>query len=135
MISVLAAIRSCRCLGEPHHTEVTCLIADLPLKDGMWETRKLIFETEDEIIRGNGVLNWRTGKIDYLLIPKRTHFNVGIDPAPIRITGPIRHPNAAYDFKLLAREGGGPLGLGKIFAPAARLPTISAELRLRVPTI
>ena len=51
------------------------------------------------------------------------HFSIGSLPAPIHITGTLKHPNVSAGSEMVAR-GGLAAGLAAAFPPLALLPTI-----------
>ncbi len=116
-------------LGVPKKTEVRCLVADFALRQGILGTRTLLLDTGEANVTGKGDINLRDEMIDYQLRTQAKHFTIGSLPAPIDITGHLKHPSVAPDAKELAVRGGLAAGLGVLLTPlAALLPTIQLGL-------
>ncbi len=116
-------------LGLPKKTAVRCLVADYALQHGMLNTRTLLLDTEQANVTGKGGVNLHSETIDYQIRTEPKHFTFGSLPAPIDITGTLKHPAVAPDPKALAVRGGLAVGLGVLLTPlAALLPTIQLGL-------
>lgn len=116
-------------LGLPKQTPVRCLVADLPLREGILDTRTLVVDTAEASVVGKGSINLRDETIDYQLRTNAKHFSIGSLPAPIDITGHLKHPSVRPDAKALAARGALAVGLGVLLTPlAALLPTIQLGL-------
>ncbi len=116
-------------LGLPERTQVRCMIADLPLQQGVLNTRILLLDTTEANIIGSGTINLRNETIDYQLKTDPKHFTIGSLPAPIDIRGPLKGPGILPDPAALAARGGVAAALGVLLTPlAALLPTIQLGL-------
>lgn len=114
-------------LGVPQRAPVECLIADLPLRNGMLDTRALLVATDEANITGSGSINLANEAINYTLRTEARHFSIGSLPAPIEIKGTLKNPVIRPGAELAAR-GGIAAGLGVLFPPLAMLPTIQLGL-------
>ena len=114
-------------LGVPQRSPVRCLIADLPLRNGMLETKALLVATDEANITGSGQINLANETINYTLRTAARHFSIGSLPAPIVIQGTLKNPSIRPGAEL-AERGGLAAGLGVLFPPLALLPTIQLGL-------
>ena len=85
-------------LGLPTRTQVRCMIADLPLRQGVLNTNVLLLDnTTQANIIGSGTVNLRNETVDYQLKTDPKHFSIGSLPAPIDIRGPLKSPSILPD--------------------------------------
>ncbi|MBO0712018.1 MAG: AsmA family protein, partial [Acetobacteraceae bacterium] len=116
-------------LGMPERTEVRCMVADLPLRAGLLETRVLLIDTTEANIIGSGTVNLRNETVDFQIKTDPKHISIGSVPAPIDVRGPLKNPSVLPDAKALAARGGAAAALGFLLTPlAALLPTIQLGL-------
>jgi uncharacterized protein involved in outer membrane biogenesis len=116
-------------LGAPQRTQVRCLVTDFALRHGIMDTRTMLLDTGEANVSGKGDINLREETINYQLRTQARHFSIGSLPAPIDITGHLKHPSVMPDAKDLAVRGGLAAGLGVLLTPlAALLPTIQLGL-------
>jgi AsmA family protein len=112
-------------LGLPRRTTVDCLVGDFALEHGVVDTRALVLDTSEANVTGAGDINLRTERLDMQLRTQSKHFSIGSLPAPIDISGSLKHPSVAPDAATLAARGGAAVALGVLLTPlAALLPTI-----------
>ena len=116
-------------LGIPTRTTVRCMVVDMPLEQGMLNTRTLLIDTTEANIIGSGNVNLRNETVDYQVKTDAKHFNVGKLQVPIDIRGPLKGPSILPDPGALAVRGGAAVALGVLLTPlAALLPTIQLGL-------
>ena len=111
-------------LGMPAQTNVDCLIGDFALREGLVTTRALLVDTGEALIGGSGDLNLKAETIDFQARARSKNFSVGNLPAPITVTGSLKHPSIGVGVAELAARGGIAAALGFLAAPLAILPTI-----------
>ena len=111
-------------LGIPDQAQIDCFIADLPLNNGVVDTKALILDTNEARVVGNGTIDFRDQTLNYALTTRSKHFSVGSLPGPIDITGPLGAPSIRPGTEVVARAGAA-AGLGVLLTPlGALLPTI-----------
>ena len=111
-------------LGVPNRAKINCFVTDLPLKDGIVDTKALLLDTEEARVTGRGTIDLRQQTLDYALTTRSKHFSVGSLPGPINLTGPITSPSIRPGAEVVARAGAA-AGLGVLLTPlGALLPTI-----------
>lgn len=116
-------------LGIPTRTEVRCMVVDMPLEQGILNTRTLLIDSTEANIIGSGNVNLRNETINYQVKTDAKHFNVGKLQVPIDIRGPLKGPSILPDPGALAVRGGAAVALGVLLTPlAALLPTIQLGL-------
>ena len=111
-------------LGIPNQAQINCFVADLPLQNGIVDTKALLLDTDEARVVGRGTLDFRNQTMDYSLTTRSKHFSIGSLPGPIDLTGPIVSPSIRPGAEVVARAGAA-AGLGVILTPlGALLPTI-----------
>ena len=112
-------------LGLPEHARLRCMVADLPLRHGILDSRLLLIDTDESNIRATGTVDLRDERINLRLETNAKHFSIGSLPTPIDIGGTLKHPSVAPAIGPLAARGGAAVALGVLLTPlAALLPTI-----------
>nr|WP_275266304.1 AsmA family protein [Rhodovastum atsumiense] len=115
-------------LGLPDRTRIRCMVADLPLRQGMVELRTLVLDTEAANVIGTGRVNLRNETLNLELKTEAKHFSIGSLPGPIDIGGRLRSPTIRPGAETTARAGAA-AGLGLLLTPlAALIPTIQLGL-------
>jgi uncharacterized protein involved in outer membrane biogenesis len=111
-------------LGVPDRAQIDCFVTDLPLKDGIVDTKALLLDTNEARVSGSGSIDLRKQTLDYTLTTRSKHFSIGSLPGPINVTGPITDPSIRPGTEVVARAGAA-AGLGVLLTPlGALLPTI-----------
>ncbi|GBQ61131.1 AsmA family protein [Komagataeibacter swingsii] len=112
-------------LGLPAKTDLKCLVADMPLRDGVFHTNVMLLETGDTSTVGKGDINFSDNTIKYALLTRSRHFAIASFPGPLHITGPLRHPSIMPGAEVIGRAVASVL-TGFVFSPVGLLPTIEA---------
>ncbi len=111
-------------LGVPNRAKIDCFVTDLPLENGIIDTKAFLLDTEEGRVTGRGTIDLRQQTLDYTLTTRAKHFSVGSLPGPINVTGPITSPSIRPGAEIVARAGAA-AGLGVVLTPlGALLPTI-----------
>ena len=111
-------------LGLPTRSPLRCMVVDMPLKQGVLDTKVVVVDTESDNIYGNGSVNLKTEAIDYRIRTEGKHPTVGSIPAPINISGTLKNPTILPGAEAAVR-GGAAAALGTLLTPlAALIPTI-----------
>ncbi|MBR0559013.1 AsmA family protein [Neokomagataea anthophila] len=110
-------------LGIPDRSKLDCLVADMPLENGILKTRSLLLQTGTTRTTGNGSINFRNDTLDYAMTTRAVHPQILSLPGAIHISGPIASPTILPGAELVGRVAA-TIGLGILFPPAALLPTI-----------
>ncbi len=110
-------------LGLPNRANLRCLIADMPLKDGVLTARTFLLQTSEARTIGRGDVNLRDQTLDYSLTTRSSHFSVASLPGPINVTGKLGSPVIRPGAEVVARAGAA-TALGVLFFPLAILPTV-----------
>lgn len=112
-------------LGLPEHARLRCMVADMPLRRGVLDSRLLLIDTDESNIRATGTVDLRDERIDLRLETNAKHFSIGSLPTPIDIGGTLKAPTVAPAIGPLAARGGAAVALGVLLTPlAALLPTV-----------
>ncbi len=111
-------------LGIPNQAKIDCFVTDLPLNNGMVDTKALLLDTNEARVTGSGTIDFRDQTLNYALTTRSKHFSVGSLPGPIDITGKLGDPSIRPGTEVVARAGAA-AGLGVLLTPlGALLPTI-----------
>lgn len=110
-------------LGLPSHTQLDCFIADMPLRNGVVDTRTLLLETRETRTLGRGSISFRSNSLDYSLTTRAIHPTILSIPGAFNITGPLKSPTVLPGAEIIGRTAAA-VGLGFVFPPLALLPTI-----------
>ena len=111
-------------LGVPNQAQIDCFVTDLPLKNGVVDTKALLLDTNEARVTGSGTIDFRNQTLDYALTTRSKHFSIGSLPGPINISGPLGDPSIRPGTEVVARAGAS-AGLGVLLTPlGALLPTI-----------
>jgi uncharacterized protein involved in outer membrane biogenesis len=101
-----------------------CAIADFDMKDGVMHSRRLLFDTEPVRVEGAGTLDLKSETMNMKIVGAPKEFRIGRIRAPIKLDGPIAHPDIGIEAGPALTQGGIATLLGVLFPPAAILPFI-----------
>jgi len=111
-------------LGIPNQARIDCFVTDLPMKNGIVDTKALLLDTDEARVVGRGTIDFRDQTLDYSMTTRSKHFSIGSLPGPINITGKLGDPTIRPGAEVAARAGAA-AGLGVLLTPlGALLPTI-----------
>ncbi|WP_242006376.1 AsmA family protein [Acetobacter estunensis] len=110
-------------LGLPGHTAVDCFLADMPLRNGVMNTKTLLLETRETRTLGSGSVDFRKNTIDYSLTTRSIGPTILSFPGAFNITGALKSPSVMPGAEIIGRAAAA-AGLGFVFPPLALLPTI-----------
>jgi len=111
-------------LGIPNQAQIDCFVTDLPLNNGIVDTKAFILDTNEARTTGSGTIDFRDQTLNYALTTRSKHFSIGSLPGPIDLTGPLGDPSIRPGTEVVARAGAA-AGLGVLLTPlGALLPTI-----------
>jgi len=111
-------------LGIPNQAQINCFVTDLPLKNGIVDTKAFVLDTSEAQVLGKGTIDLRDQTMEYTLTTRSKHFSIGSLPGPINLSGPITSPAIRPGTEVVARAGAA-AALGVVLTPlGALLPTI-----------
>ncbi|MBS1065465.1 AsmA family protein [Gluconobacter kondonii] len=110
-------------LGIPDRSKLECLVADLPLKDGIVHTDAMLLQTGTTRTSGTGTVNFHKDTLDYAITTRSIGPQILSLPGAVHIFGPINNPTILPGAELIGRVAAS-VGLGIVFPPAALIPTI-----------
>lgn len=108
-------------LGIPNRAKLRCMIADLDMQKGLVRTDRLLLDTTEANVVGDGTVNLADEHIDYRVRTQPKTFNIGSISAPIRIGGTLKQPRVRPEAKSLGLRGGAAVALGIVATPLAAL--------------
>ncbi|MFT8763887.1 MAG: AsmA family protein [Gluconobacter potus] len=110
-------------LGIPDRSKLECLVADLPLKDGIVHTNSMLLQTGTTRTMGTGTVNFHKDALDYAVTTRSIGPQILSLPGAVHIFGSMKSPTILPGAELLGRVAAS-VGLGIVFPPAALIPTI-----------
>jgi uncharacterized protein involved in outer membrane biogenesis len=115
-------------LGVPNRANIDCFYTDLPMHEGVVDTKVLLLDTSEARLQGKGTIDFRNQTLNYAITTRSKNFSIGSLPGPIDITGPLGSPSIRPGAEVVARAGAA-VGLGILLTPlGALLPTIQFGL-------
>jgi len=78
-------------------TPIRCLVAELPVKDGVFQAEPLVLDTGDTVIIGSGDINMRDETLDLTMRPYAKDFSPLTLRTPITIGGTLASPEPFPD--------------------------------------
>jgi AsmA family protein len=116
-------------LKLPDRTQIRCMVADLPLEQGVLKISTFALDTKESNIVARGNVNLRDEQLDLQINTEPKRFSIGSLPAPIDITGPLKSPKILPDPAAIGARAGQAAVLGVLLTPlGALLPTIQLGL-------
>jgi uncharacterized protein involved in outer membrane biogenesis len=110
-------------------TPIRCGIASFDAKDGVMRADRIVFDTGPVLVKGSGVVDLRTERMNLKLQGKPKKFRVGRLNMPITAEGPIRRPKLGVEPGKAIGQGGLAAVLGSVLTPlAAILPFVDPGL-------
>jgi len=99
--------------------KIDCGAADLVARDGVFDARTFVIETDIARFDVTGHVDLGNEKLDLTVRPNTRSVRLLSLRSPIHIKGTIRDPDAAIDKGVLFARGAGAIGLAVIAAPLA----------------
>jgi uncharacterized protein involved in outer membrane biogenesis len=92
-------------LGLPSRADLRCMVSDFELKQGILETRVLLFDTTEANLIGRGTIDLKTETLDLHLSTEPKHASFGRLPLPIDVSGPLKSPTIRPALRLILDRG------------------------------
>jgi uncharacterized protein involved in outer membrane biogenesis len=111
-------------VGGDKMVGVRCALFDVGFRNGLMDSRTMVFDTTDTIVQATGQVNFAEETLNMRVVP------VAKDPSPLTlrvpfdIKGTLSKPQVAPDKAKLALRAGGALVLGALNPLAALIPLI-----------
>jgi len=101
--------------------KINCAASDMTAKDGLFDMRLFVFDTDDAVINVDGSMNFASEKLDLDVIPHTKGFRVFSLRSPLYVQGTLKNPDVGVHAGPLLARGAGMVALGVVAAPAAAL--------------
>ncbi|MFC5526365.1 AsmA family protein [Rhodanobacter ginsengisoli] len=101
--------------------KINCAAADMAARDGLFDMRLFVFDTEDALINVTGTINFANEKLDLDVKPHTRGFRVFSLRSPLYVKGTLKHPDVGVQKGPLLARGAGAIALGAVAAPVAAL--------------
>lgn len=106
--------------------KINCAASDLTAKNGLFNAKLFVFDTQDAVINVTGTVNFANEKLDLDVIPHTKGFRILSLRSPLYVKGTLKNPDVGVHAGPLLLRGGGAVALGVLAAPvAALLPLIA----------
>ncbi|MFI4866111.1 MAG: AsmA family protein [Steroidobacterales bacterium] len=120
----LAGIDMVRGLGlllgkKDQSTAIRCGIIAFELKDGDAQAQRLVFDTTNVLVTGDGHITLNDEMLDLNVTGKPKKFRFDRLRSPINIRGTLRHPSASLSVPAVVKQGAVAAGLAAIGTPIA----------------
>lgn len=106
--------------------KINCAAADFTAKDGVWQSRLFVIDTDTVTIDVDGDINFATEKLDLVMHPHSKGVRVLSLRSPLYLRGTLKHPDAGVEKGPLLARGVGAAVLGVVAAPVAALAALIA---------
>ncbi|MFC5582448.1 AsmA family protein [Rhodanobacter terrae] len=101
--------------------KINCAASDMTAKDGLFDMRLFVFDTDDAVINVDGNINFASEKLDLDVIPHTKGFRILSLRSPLYVQGTLKDPDVGVHVGPLLARGAGVVALGVMAAPAAAL--------------
>jgi len=101
--------------------KINCAASDMTAKDGLFDMRLFVFDTDDAVINVDGTMNFANEKLDLDVKPHTKGFRVFSLRSPLYVHGTLKNPDVGVHAGPLLARGAGMVTLGVVAAPAAAL--------------
>jgi uncharacterized protein involved in outer membrane biogenesis len=107
---------------------VRCAVADFKVKDGTAHADRLVVDTQNVLITGDGHIALDEEALDLNIQGRPKQFRVARLRAPINIRGTLRHPSVSISTPALLKQGSVAAALGLVTPIAAILAFVDPGL-------
>lgn len=107
---------------------INCLVLRFEIKDGIATAAPMLIDTTDDLVVGQGNINFADETLMLTLTPYNKSVTVVSLHTPVDVQGTFRKPEFHLKAGGLAARLGAAIGLGILFPPAAVLPLIDTGL-------
>ena len=106
--------------------EINCAATDMVAKNGLFDMRLFVFDTDDALIKVDGTVNLASEKLDLDVKPHTKGLRILSLRSPLYVRGTLKHPDVGVQKGPLLLRGAGAVALGAVAAPAAALIALIA---------
>lgn len=108
------------------HANVNCMVARFPIERGVMRAERLLLDTTEMTMGGDGTIDLGRERLDLRLVPKPKDPSLFSLAVPVLVEGPLDNPSAAPDSEAVALGVAGS-ALGTLINPLGILiPFVSA---------
>ncbi|WP_240606552.1 AsmA family protein [Phenylobacterium kunshanense] len=110
-------------------TPIRCAVASFRTRDGVMRADNIVFDTGPVLVKGEGVVNLASERIDLRLRGHNKKFRLVRALVPVKAEGPLMAPRLGVEAGPVVAQGGVAAGLGALLSPlAAILPFVDPGL-------
>jgi hypothetical protein len=115
--------------GDQTQTGIRCAVADFQARDGVFNARNILLDTDVERGSGRGDIDLRNETVNLTLSGEAKSLRILRMNAPITVTGSLSHPKVGVEASKALGQGGLAVALGALINPiAAVLATVDPGL-------
>lgn len=100
---------------------IRCGMGEFAVRAGLMQTQRLVVDTSDNTIFGQGTISLRDERLDLQLRSKSKKFSLVSLRGPILLTGTLRRPALRPDYRKVGLRAAAAAALGAVAAPVAAL--------------
>ena len=106
-------------------TPLNCAVLDMRARNGVFTADRLVLDTGVTLVNGQGDIDLRQERMDFVLNGKPKKFRILRIAAPITVRGPLTGPKVGVQVGKALPQVAGAVALGVVAAPvAAILPLV-----------
>ena len=109
-------------IGGDKTIPIRCGFGDFAVKQGLMTSRKLVFDTTDTVIIGEGTISLRDERLDMRLKPMPKDHSLLSLRSPLVLGGTFKDPSFRPDVKVVTLRGIAAVVLATLAPPAALVP-------------
>jgi uncharacterized protein involved in outer membrane biogenesis len=121
----LANIITTKLFGD-RQVQIDCAAADLVAKDGVFDVRTFIIDTDIARIDITGTVSLRDESVDLVVRPKNKSIRLLSLHSPLHVRGPFANIDVGIDKGALLTRAAAALGLAALAAPGAALVPLTS---------
>lgn len=106
--------------------QINCAATDMTAKNGLFDMRLFVFDTDDAVINVDGTVNFANEQLDLDVKPHTKGFRILSLRSPLYVKGTLKNPNVGVQKGPLLVRGAGAVALAVVAAPAAALLALVA---------
>lgn len=107
--------------GDDERVEIRCGLADFAVKEGTMRARKVIFDTDDVLVKGSGEIRLGPEELDLSIKGQPKKLRLLRLRTPVKVNGHLRRPTFGIDAGKTAKQGAVAAALGAAVAPLAAI--------------
>jgi uncharacterized protein involved in outer membrane biogenesis len=109
-------------IGGDKTVPIRCAFGDFSVRQGVMTSNRLVFDTTDTVILGEGTISLRDERLDLRLKPMPKDHSLFSLRSPLILSGTFKDPSFRPDLKVVTLRGIAAAVLATLAPPAALIP-------------